>query len=395
MALGVILFFHATMVTASPEPQDVAPSPLHLAVDAGDFDGAQKLIVQGADVNATNDIYETPLHRAAETGRLALATLLLDNGAGLETHEINGETPLHKAAIHDRFAVMRVLVERGADVNALDGGDGTPLLYAAGNAKSVAFLIENGADVNAAGETGNSILHAVAANGSVEVAKTLVAHGANLYATNEEAKTPLDHAVEFNGREMARFLEQAMADRPPSDWDLTELLCAAAAAGDMDKVKAHISRGADVNSFDGGNYTPLHHAAQGGHLAVVKALIALGAEVNVKSGNDETPLHFATDGGYGDVVKILIDHGADASVLSDTSPTEDPVNPCPNGEAVCPFTAQMCEKFPRICEQPPYFRSPPGTPPCAGARLVESDCSWRNDVRQIECLTAWDTSACK
>ena len=77
------------------------------------------------------------------------------------------------------------------------------------------------------------------------------------------------------------------------------------------------------------------------------------------------------------------------------SSVEQVENPCPNDEPYCPITSELCKQNPNICKSDRYYRSPPGTPPCNGAVTVESECSWLNQERVIECLTAWDTSDCK
>lgn len=60
-------------------------TPLHVAATNGDEDNAIRLIANGANVNAKDDIRPhrglTPLHNAAAYGHSRLAGLLLKNGA--------------------------------------------------------------------------------------------------------------------------------------------------------------------------------------------------------------------------------------------------------------------------------------------------------------------------
>lgn len=94
----------------------------------------------------------------------------------------------------------------------------------------------------------------------VEVAKELVAHGADINAEDNEGKCPLHYAA-GKGRS-----------------DLAELLLAS---------------GAMVNAADNVGKTPLHDAAFRGCADVAALLLANGANVNAKDNAGATPLHDA------------------------------------------------------------------------------------------------------
>jgi hypothetical protein len=89
----------------------------------------------------------------------------------------------------------------------------------------------------------------------------------------------------------------------------------AARAGDIERVKLLISKGADVNAKDGRGFTPLHQACftRLGR-AVAELLIAQGANMNAKitDVNDgRTPLHVAAWSGNVPVAELLIAKGVD------------------------------------------------------------------------------------
>ena len=64
----------------------------------------------------------------------------------------------------------------------------------------------------------------------------------------------------------------------------------AAAKGDLEEIKQHVSVGTDLNARDNEGSTALHMAAFFGHIEVVKLLLEKGAEVNVKNNDGQTPL---------------------------------------------------------------------------------------------------------
>jgi ankyrin repeat protein len=77
------------------------PKPLHQAAQSGDSEAAQKLIADGANVNAT--AYGpawTPLHLAARDGHLAVVKLLMAHGAKVNTKDRAGDRPLDLAGEH-------------------------------------------------------------------------------------------------------------------------------------------------------------------------------------------------------------------------------------------------------------------------------------------------------
>ncbi len=91
------------------------------------------------------------------------------------------------------------------------------------------------------------------------------------------------------------------------------VLMAAAAEGNIDRVKALIAAGANVNAQDNNTLTALMAAALKGHLDCLKALIAAGADVNEKTNPGATALMVAALFDQMDCVKALIAAGADVN----------------------------------------------------------------------------------
>jgi len=90
-------------------------------------------------------------------------------------------------------------------------------------------------------------------------------------------------------------------------------LLEAAHLGDIEEVKAIISQGTDVNTYENTFFkTALHQAAIGGHKDVVEFLLSKGAEIDSRDDSPgSTPLNYAAELGYREVAELLIAKGAD------------------------------------------------------------------------------------
>jgi len=78
---------------------------------------------------------------------------------------------------------------------------------------------------------------------------------------------------------------------------------------DKHMAEALLARGADVNSYNANNESPMVAAAKAGNEELVRLLIARGGDVN--AGHHWTsPLSAAVEGGHEDVADLLRSHGA-------------------------------------------------------------------------------------
>lgn len=87
----------------------------------------------------------------------------------------------------------------------------------------------------------------------------------------------------------------------------------AAQAGDVERTKALLDGGADINARDKDGMTPLCLAACHGRTLVSKLLLERGANVNTTCKEDHTPLHLAALNGHREIVDLLIQHRADVN----------------------------------------------------------------------------------
>lgn len=224
-------------------------TPLLVATVRGHAKLAMYLLDQGARADGDTAVGFTPLHWAAgkwesETthdypeaggewealigireGKIDLIKALIAHGANVNARvvrspprfgyamfaqiKVNGGTPFWLAALSADVPVMKLLVASGADPKAKSDEGVTPLMVAAGvgrvagdslipesdSVEATLLCIELGNEVNAqADSTGYTALHGTAFYGLDNVARALVAHGADLEIKNKKGETPLKTA---------------------------------------------------------------------------------------------------------------------------------------------------------------------------------------------------------
>lgn len=148
---------------------------------------------------------------------------------------------------------------------------------------AVRSLLKEKIDINASQGDGATALHWAAYNDDLEMAKLLLAAGANIRAaTREGAITPLFMAcTNGNAAMIAEFLK-AGADANSVKSNGTTALMTAASSGSAEAVKVLLDHGANVNAKESTRgQTALMFAAALNRSAVIKVLVAQGADPNV------------------------------------------------------------------------------------------------------------------
>ena len=105
---------------------------LGLASFFGHLDLIKWLLANGANPNiaANNPMKVTPLHSACAISNFEIAELLIQNGADVNAKQMRGVTPLHSAAHNGQLEIVQLLIENGADRKAKMEVGKTPLMFA-------------------------------------------------------------------------------------------------------------------------------------------------------------------------------------------------------------------------------------------------------------------------
>ncbi|MEJ2705466.1 MAG: ankyrin repeat domain-containing protein, partial [Sedimentisphaerales bacterium] len=324
-------------------------SVLHWAIAMDSKEATELVLAAGASVNAKSNSEETPLDVAAYGVSPAIGQLLIANGAEISS--------LHAASYMGDLAKVKSFIDKGSDVNEKKGMiQITPLHSAAagGRTEVAEFLISKGADVNAKNRSGQTPLHMAASNGHLDVVKQLLDNNADVTIKDNRGRTAYDWAKLRGHTEIVELLQTAaeLDAIPPKESNEsratidahqpTYRLFNAVKAGDIEKVRASIADGADINAKDATGRMPVHYAIrnknkdiiesllgsavrpdsyEGRELAKVKTLLSQGMEVNAHPEAGNTLLHYAAQTGYVYVAAYLIVHGADVDVENDAGDT--------------------------------------------------------------------------
>jgi ankyrin repeat protein len=261
-ATAVLLAAGANVNTKGPDARTVLLGSLgNFSYD--NWRMIEFLVEHGADVHARDLQGTSALEYAVGTGNAKVITLLLDRGAGrlpAGNDEAALGGALSSSAYMGHVDVAQILIARGADVNWRYGGplplewQALPLAGALTVARSpdkatmarrrevARILLAHGADANARElkrEPGETLLHAVSADGDVDALDLLISHGAAVGARDHRGFTPLHRAAQQGRVDIAARLIAAGANTYAAAADGTTALDLAAGDGEMEMLLRH------------------------------------------------------------------------------------------------------------------------------------------------------------
>ena len=185
-------------------------TPLHWAINEEvNYQIVELLIEKGADVNAVGELETTPLHLAAYWDHKDIAELLINNGADVNAEGKQGETPFDSASFAKNDEISELLRNHGGKHGLIHGA------VAGGDFNAVKQFLEEGIEVDLRNETRESRitpLHSAGIYNQVDIAKLLIAEGADVNAKTEEELTPLMFAAFGGSIELVELLIGEGAD---------------------------------------------------------------------------------------------------------------------------------------------------------------------------------------
>jgi ankyrin repeat protein len=204
------------------------------------------------------------------------------------------------------------------------GADGmTALHWAAYNddTELAKKLVAEGADSTAQTMFGIQPLYLACLNGNAELTKLFLSKGANPNLSLRGGETVLMTAARTGIPEAAQALIDAGADVNAKARKGQSALMWAAAAGNTETVQLLIKAGADLAAPLESGFTPFLFAVREGHLPTARVFINAGADVkavmktrrtggkNVRPGT--SALMLAVENGHFDLAEMLLESGAD------------------------------------------------------------------------------------
>jgi quinoprotein dehydrogenase-associated probable ABC transporter substrate-binding protein len=199
------------------------------AVLSNDVDRANYLIGRGAEINAPDKQGNTALGVASRFGCIEMMQLLVAAGAKVDAPDRDGWTPLLRGVAGNQVKSVKFLLEHGADREGAERGGYTPLAIALEeqNFDAAKALIDAEVRIDepigkyrltplmivaselAAGSRGARLLQTL---GPIDIARELLARGANVNAANIDGVTALMIAAAHDNSAMIGLLLQTGAD---------------------------------------------------------------------------------------------------------------------------------------------------------------------------------------
>ena len=222
--------------------------------------------------------------------------------------EVN-KTGLMFAAKKAHSVCMKGLLLSGANINAEDNDGLTALIIcsAVGNKECLEILLQNGADLTRRSkECGMNALMEASHAGHTECVKLLLEYGAIPSERDKFGGTSLHFACGEGHLEVAKILVASGADI--NDNNGGSPLMDAARNGHLDCLKFLISNNAIVNDkCTNDRRTALMIAADGGHISCMTELLVNGATKSLEdtSNNGKTALTYAEEENQFEAVALL------------------------------------------------------------------------------------------
>jgi ankyrin repeat protein len=182
------------------------------AVSAKDFSLMEKLLKEGADINATESEGKfTALTEAAGVGDLELVNYLLQKGAKAEGVQTFPNSPIYFAIIQGNIAIVKRFLDLGISSNYTWPDRGGTLLTAAvdsGHLDIVELLVQRGADVNFRGSGNYGTLYRAIFSDYFEVFKFLLSKGACLNERDKAALSEMEWEKDENNKKYIQLLKK-------------------------------------------------------------------------------------------------------------------------------------------------------------------------------------------
>ena len=162
---------------------------------------------------------------------------------------------------------------------------------------------------DAATVDGLTALHYAAQNGSLDIIKFLVEHGADISAQDyEQSRSVIHFAAENGDIECIKYLTEHGADLQDKDANGATAFHYAVMANNLEAVKYFVTKKLDYTAKDYRGWTAMHYAANGGAFEVMKYLIAKDLNINALNDRRRTPLFFARQ--HRELRKFMLSQGA-------------------------------------------------------------------------------------
>lgn len=249
--------------------EDVRSSDaLGLAAAGGFGDVVESLLGFDPAINKPDRTGYTPLHHATSSGNVHIVSLLLAKHADVNA----SASPPPGFGSLESISGSRDETAQNIDNDTEPGPDSDSEI-----GESALSSLESGRSTLSRTVLSETSLHLAALTGQIEIAKALVAEGANVNAENSVGYDTLKYAAAGGFPEMLTLLLQHGDGTKVSESDGNTALHLAAAHGHCKAAEVLLkdSRGGSklIDTTNNHGLSPVHIAAREGHLSLLKLMI--------------------------------------------------------------------------------------------------------------------------
>ncbi|XP_071986930.1 fibronectin type 3 and ankyrin repeat domains protein 1 isoform X2 [Engystomops pustulosus] len=208
---------YSPVVTVSTTREPMTGEHLHRAVNMNDEDAVLKVLECGhVKTDIPDKLGFTALMMAAQKGFLRIVQLLVNHGADINQETGSGKNSLMLACFAGHLDIVKYLREQGASWESRDKGGCTAMHWAVdgGDVKVIEWMIADGCqvDVKDSCSRWTPLMRVSAVTGKTDVARRLLAAGADVNVKDKDGKTPLMVAALNNHERLVRSLIEKGAD---------------------------------------------------------------------------------------------------------------------------------------------------------------------------------------
>lgn len=232
----------------------------------------------------------------------------------MEQTDNQGKAAIHYAVKNGRTGMLRVMIEKGVDVNLTEDAPSeagiTPLHLACayGRGDMAKMLIAAGADdtrKNLYGETPAHFVFLKKCEKELELKQKaeLLKELKHLDVPGEDGRTPLMLLTDMDRELLSVFLDRGVDVNHADMHGRTALMF----YRDKDMAKALLRAGADINRADNEGNTALHYALESGAEGTARYLIRKGADYGRPNNQGRTPAQIAVEKGFEAALNLMTD----------------------------------------------------------------------------------------
>lgn len=148
----------------------------------------------------------------------------------------------------------------------------------------------------------------------ISIAQILIENDANINARSNDSATPLCLAAKRGNNLLVGYLISCGARLKIKTRNSWSIFHFAAMGGDVKTIRLIYKNFKEISTIDRNGRSPLHYSAEQGDALSTFYFIKHGCDTNLQDQQEMTPIHFAASEGNIAVAKILINHGADVRV---------------------------------------------------------------------------------